>query len=133
MAQVTGKSMSSPVQENEAILQMRVASLDGSTGLGIASGMRAISVHASDSNGVLNLLYPGQKVDVQVISDPHGAEPRLQAILQNVEVLTIDPAEPNGRPAVTRGRYLARRARCRRSPRFGRFSRPHSAVAAQSS
>jgi Flp pilus assembly protein CpaB len=101
--QVTGKTMSSPVQENEAILQMRLASLDGSTGLGIASGMRAISVHASDSNGVLNLLYPGHKVDVQVVSEPHGGQPRLMTLLQNVEVLTIDPAEPNGRPAVTRG------------------------------
>lgn len=103
MAQVTGKSISSPVQENEAIVQMRLASRDGSTGLGIASGMRAISVHASDSAGVLNLMYPGQKVDVQVVSEPRGGEPRLQALLQNVEVLDIEAADPSGRPAVTRG------------------------------
>lgn len=103
VAQVTGKSISSAVQENEAIVQMRLASRDGSTGLGIASGMRAISVHATDSAGVLSLMYPGQKVDVQVISDPRGVEPRLQALLQNIEVLDIDPADPSGRPAVTRG------------------------------
>lgn len=103
VAQVTGKSISSAVQENEAIVQMRLASRDGSTGLGIASGMRAISVHATDSAGVLSLMYPGQKVDVQVISDPRGTDPRLQALLQNIEVLDIDPADPSGRPAVTRG------------------------------
>ena len=103
VAQVTGKSISSAVQENEAIVQMRLASRDGSTGLGIASGMRAISVHATDSAGVLSLMYPGQKVDVQVISDPRGVEPRLQALLQNIEVLDIDPPDPSGRPAVTRG------------------------------
>ena len=82
---------------------MRVASLDGSTGPGIASGMRAISVHASDSAGVLNLLYPGYKVDVQVVSGPQGSEARLLTLLQNVEVLAIEPADPNGRPAATRG------------------------------
>jgi pilus assembly protein CpaB len=103
VGQVIGRSISSPVQENEAIVQMRLTSRDGSTGLGIASGMRAISVHATDSAGVLNLMYPGQKVDVQVVSDPHGGAPRLQALLQNVEVLDIDAADPSGRLAVTRG------------------------------
>ena len=56
--QVIGKAVSSAVQENEPVTQARLVAGDGSAGIGIASGMRAISVHASDSSGVLALLRP---------------------------------------------------------------------------
>ena len=103
--QVTGKAVSSAVQENEPVTQARVALGGGNTGIGIASGMRAISVHASDSNGVLALLRPGDKVDVQVVTGDHGGNVRLRTAMENVEVLSVPPADPNGgrsaAPAIT--------------------------------
>ncbi len=93
--QVAGKTVYIPVQENEPITETRLVSGDGSAGIGIASGMRAISVHASDSSGVLTLLRAGYKVDVQVVGSERGGEPRLRTTLQNVEVLSVQPAEPN--------------------------------------
>jgi pilus assembly protein CpaB len=97
--QVAGKTVYNPVLENEPVTEARVASTDGSRGLGIASGMRAISVHASDSTGVLSLLRPGYRVDVQAETE-RGGEPKLRTLLQNIEVLAIHPAEPSaGRSA----------------------------------
>ena len=94
--QVIGKAVSSTVQENEPVTQARLVSGDGSAGIGIASGMRAISVHASDSSGVLALLRPGDKVDVQVVTGDRGGEVKLRTALENVEVLSVPPADPNG-------------------------------------
>jgi Flp pilus assembly protein CpaB len=103
--QVTGKAVSSAVQENEPVTEARLVSGDGSAGIGIASGMRAISVHASDSSGVLALLRPGDKVDVQVVAGGRSGEVKLRTALENVEVLSVPPADPNGgrsaAPAVT--------------------------------
>ena len=51
--------------------------------------MRAITtVHASDSSGIVGMLRPGYKVDVQMVS----TESDLRTILQNVEVLSLNNA-----------------------------------------
>ena len=52
---------------------------NGSGGSGVPEGMRAVSVHVSDSSGVLAQLGPGQKVDVQVLitRKSANAEPEL--------------------------------------------------------
>jgi Flp pilus assembly protein CpaB len=100
--QVTGKTLASAVVENEPLRQARLGAIDGSAGVGIASGMRAISVHASDSSGVLALMRPGQKVDVQVVTGDRGGSVRLRTALANVEVLSVSPPDANGgRPAAT--------------------------------
>jgi len=98
--QATGKTVYDAIEENDPITQRLVASRDGTSGVGISTGMRAISVHASDSNGVLSLLRAGQKVDVQVVSERRRGELTLRTVLQNVEVLAMPPLDPNGgRPA----------------------------------
>ena len=91
--QVTGKTLSSAVAENEPLRQTRLGALDGSAGIGIASGMRAISVHASDSSGFLALLRSGQKVDVQVVTGDRGGNVKLRTALENVEVLSVSPPD----------------------------------------
>jgi Flp pilus assembly protein CpaB len=69
--------------------------------------MRAISVHVSDSSGVLALLRPGQKVDVQVLLTRKiaNAEPELRTILEGVPVLAVNPtpeaAQGTNLPSVT--------------------------------
>jgi len=94
--QIVGKTIYEAVQENEPITQTRLASRDGGAGNGVAAGMRAVSVRASDSSGVLRLLRPGNRVDVQVVASVHGAEPSLRTALQNLEVLSIDAPESAG-------------------------------------
>jgi pilus assembly protein CpaB len=87
---VSGLTLMAPLQENEPVVQSRVASRDSGVGagLGITPGMRAISVHATDSSGIVGLLRPGYKVDVQVVSN----QAELRTILQNIEVLSVNSA-----------------------------------------
>ena len=94
--QVTGKRLASAVQENEPVTQALFGAIDGSGGIGIAPGMRAISVHASDSSGVVALLRPGHKVDVQVVAGDRGGNVKLRTALENVEVLSVSPPDANG-------------------------------------
>jgi Flp pilus assembly protein CpaB len=96
VGQITGKTLYNAVEENEPITQRLTGSLDGTGGSGISTGMRAISVHASDSNGVLSLLRIGEKVDVQVVSERHHEEWTLRTVLQDVEVLAVHPPDSNG-------------------------------------
>jgi pilus assembly protein CpaB len=87
---VAGLTLIAPLQENEPVLQSRVAShtSGAGAGLGIAPGMRAISIHATDSSGIVSLLKPGYKVDVQLVS----TQAELRTILQNIEVLAVSAA-----------------------------------------
>jgi pilus assembly protein CpaB len=94
--QIIGKTIYEAVEENEPITLTRLASRDGGAGNGVSAGMRAVSVRASDSSGVLRLLRPGNRVDVQVVACVHGAEPSLRTALQNLEVLSIDAPESAG-------------------------------------
>jgi Flp pilus assembly protein CpaB len=91
--ELVGVTILQAVQQNEPILQDRVASSDGKSGKGAGSvpaGMRAVSIRVAESNGVVSLLRPGTKVDVQaVLHRENSAE--LRTILQNVEVLAVSP------------------------------------------
>jgi len=97
-AQVAGMSLLAPVEENEPLTERRLASPKDGGGLGIATGMRAVSVHVVDSAGVVNMLRPGHKVDVQVVGAPESRnqeDVRIQTILQNVEVLAVSTQTEN--------------------------------------
>lgn len=86
---LAGLTLIASLQENEPVLASRVASKSGAgAGLGIASGMRAISIHATDSSGIIGFLRPGYKVDVQVVTN----QSELRTILQNIEVYSVTPA-----------------------------------------
>jgi len=90
--QVAGMTLTAAVQENEPVTEARVASEKGGGGLGIASGMRAVSVHVVDSSGVVAMLQPGHKVDVQVVAAPNSQNQediRIQTMLQRMEVLAV--------------------------------------------
>ncbi len=81
------------VQQNEPILEDRVASRDAKSGQGaggVPSGMRAVSIRVAESSGVVGLLRPGTKVDVQAVSHRDNSTD-LRTILQNVEVLAVSP------------------------------------------
>jgi hypothetical protein len=90
------------VQQNEPILQDQVASHDAKFGTGaggVPSGMRAISIHVAESSGVIGLLHPGTKVDVQAFLHRETSH-ELRTILQDVEVLEVSaqPEPAGGNP-----------------------------------
>jgi pilus assembly protein CpaB len=91
--QVAGSTVLEPLAQGEPVLAARLASTEKGVGGGSAvpSGMRAVSVHVSDSSGVLAQLGPGQKVDVQVLltRKSTNGEPELRTILEGVPVLGV--------------------------------------------
>ncbi|HSP69655.1 MAG TPA: Flp pilus assembly protein CpaB [Bryobacteraceae bacterium] len=91
--QVTGHTVLEPLSQGEPVLASRLASNGLAEGTGVPSGMRAVSVHVSDSSGVLAMLRPGQKVDVQVLltRKSGNAEPELRTILEGAPVLSVNP------------------------------------------
>ncbi len=103
LAQVSGLTLIAPVQENEPVLQSRVASREtgAGAGLGIAAGMRAVSIHATDSSGIVSLLRPGHKVDVQLVLAQSSGQPELRTLLQNIEVLSVAQNDGRANPVVT--------------------------------
>jgi pilus assembly protein CpaB len=96
-----GATLLTPLKTNEPLLAERVASrisgTNGSTSGMVPSGMRAISIRVSESDGLLNLLRPGARVDLQAVSDRDTNKIELRNVLQNVEVLGVTPQEPNNR------------------------------------
>ena len=93
--ELVGLTVLHAVKQNEPILQERVASRDAKSGQGaggVPTGMRAVSVRVADSSGIVGLLRPGTKVDVQAVSQRNStAVAELRTILQNVEVLAVSP------------------------------------------
>jgi pilus assembly protein CpaB len=92
--QVAGSTVLEPLAQGEPVLAARLASTAKgvSGGSGVPTGMRAVSVHVSDSSGVLTQLGPGQKVDVQVLitRKSSNGEPELRTILESVPVLAVN-------------------------------------------
>lgn len=88
--QVLGKVIVQPVAPGEPIMQSRVASKDGG-GAGVPEGMRAVSIHVSDSSGVVALLKPGFKVDVQTFASRSQRAPKdeMRTLLRGVPVLSV--------------------------------------------
>jgi len=106
--QVAGHTVLQPLAQGEPVLAARLASTGKDSATGVPAGMRAVSVHVSDSNGVLAMLGPGQKVDVQVLLTRKiaNAQPELRTILEGVQVLTVSPqpeasSQGGNLPAVT--------------------------------
>ncbi len=93
--QVTGQTVFDAMHSTEPVLASRLVSADGSgSGAGIPTGMRAVSVHVSDSSGVLALLRVGHKVDVQVLVNRSTAavNSQVRTALEDLQVLAVSPA-----------------------------------------
>lgn len=96
--QVANKTVLTLLSVGEPVLASRLASEDGTgESAGIPTGFRAISVHISDSGGIVNVLHTGHKVDVQVLIPRSNAAPaQLRTILEDIPVLAVSPKlEPN--------------------------------------
>lgn len=97
VASAVGATVVEAIGDGEPVLRERLVSKDGTqNGLTIPSGLRAVSVHVTDSSGVLSLIRPGYKVDVQVVS-PRGGNPseaEVRTVIENVSVVQVGSPEP---------------------------------------
>jgi Flp pilus assembly protein CpaB len=94
-----GATLLTPVKANEPLLVERVTppptEAERAGGL-VPKGMRAITVHVTQSESLVSLLRPGSRVDLQAVTDRNGGE--LRTVLENVVVLSAGQADAN-RPA----------------------------------
>jgi Flp pilus assembly protein CpaB len=93
--QVVGRIVAQPVADGDPVLTaglQRSVSAEAS----VPSHQRAVSTHVTDSLGVLEMLHPGDHVDVQVLSGPKSGDAEIRTILQNKTVLAI-----HGNPEAT--------------------------------
>ena len=88
--EVVGNTVFDTISEEEPVLVTRLASARNG-GTGIPSGMRAVSVHVTDSTGVLALLRAGQKVDVQVVVGRKPEETAVRTAIEDLIVLSVNP------------------------------------------
>jgi Flp pilus assembly protein CpaB len=90
LEQVAGQTLADGVPKGELILASRLVSRNGAN-TGIPEGMRAVSIHVSDSAGVVEMLRPGHKVDVQVFGARSSEERQrgVRTLLRAVPVLAV--------------------------------------------
>jgi len=93
--QVSGQRLLEGVQKGQPVTERSFA---GKTG-GIPTGMRAISIRVSDSAGLAPSIKSGTKVDLQAFLGRDG-QMELRTILQDVEVLSVQPAAIENAPAI---------------------------------
>jgi pilus assembly protein CpaB len=88
-----GSTVFDPIGNEEPVLAAHLASAQSGGDTGVPEGMRAVSIHVTDSTGVMALLRAGQKVDVQVVTG-RGVKPSETAVrtaLENITVLSVTP------------------------------------------
>jgi pilus assembly protein CpaB len=90
--QVVGKTVFDAIGEEELVSDIHLASAKSGGGSGVPEGMRAVTIHVTDSSGVVGMLRTGQKVDVQVVLGKSGPETTVRTVLEDLQVLAVNPA-----------------------------------------
>lgn len=105
-----GRATLDPLVEGQTLAESALSRPAGisSPSSVIPVGMRAVTMHAADSIGVVQMVRAGDHVDIQVISARDPVNPNtleIRAVLRGVEVLNVGPPEVgsplSGRPVVT--------------------------------
>lgn len=97
-----GATLLTAVRTNEPLLEERVSpplSDAERAGGPVPKGMRAMTVHVTQSESLLSLLRPGSRVDLQAMTDKNGGE--LRTVLENVQVLAAGQTDGNHPANVT--------------------------------
>lgn len=96
-----GKTLVLQVAANELVTKAHLGIRDDGVGnVSIPNGMRAISIQVQDSAGVVSMLKPGNKVDVQVVATIAGGqfnEPQIRTVLEDIQVLSVPADLQTGR------------------------------------
>jgi pilus assembly protein CpaB len=89
-AEVVGNIVFDGIGEEEPVLATHLASAKSGGGAGVPTGMRAVSVHVTDSSGVMSLLRAGQTVDVQVVvGRGNSGDTQVRTALEALKVLSV--------------------------------------------
>jgi pilus assembly protein CpaB len=89
--EVTGMVLFDSLAEDEPVLDSRMVSPSQNGHANIPAGMRGVSVHVTDSTGVMALLHVGHHVDVQVVRKSNAPGAEVRTALRNLEVLSVTP------------------------------------------
>ncbi|MGB9610334.1 MAG: Flp pilus assembly protein CpaB [Bryobacteraceae bacterium] len=87
-----------PIGSGEVLTSSILGPASAGVTAAIPPGLRAVSLHPVDSLGVVALLRPGCRIDVQVVNT--RGEPSARRLLEDIEVLSVDRGEAQ-RPVVT--------------------------------
>ena len=84
-----GRGLITAVQENEPLLESKLAPVGAGGGLPvlIADGMRAVSVRVDEVVGVSGFVLPGTRIDVLLTMNGPSGEPMTEVLLQKVRTL----------------------------------------------
>ena len=88
--EAVGRGLITPVQENEPVLEAKLAAKGAGGGLPVIidQGMRALSVAVDQVVGVAGFVLPSTRVDVLLtLTDAGSKEPATRVIMQNVKAL----------------------------------------------
>jgi Flp pilus assembly protein CpaB len=99
VSEVTGNTVFDVISEDEPVFASHLATLRSGGGSGVPAGMRAVSVHVTDSTGVMALLRAGQKVDAQVVvvrTGPEKTDTAVRTALEDLLVLSVTPQPEQG-------------------------------------
>ena len=91
--EVIGKTVFDAIGDEELLSDTHLASPKSGGGSGVPEGMRAVSIHVTDSTGVIGMLRTGQKVDVQVVLGKTGSETTVRTALEDLQVLAVNAPE----------------------------------------
>jgi pilus assembly protein CpaB len=89
--EVIGKTVFDAIGDEELVSEIHLATAKSGGGSGVPEGMRAVTIHVTDSSGVIGMLRTGQKVDVQVVLGKSGAETTARTALEDLQVLAVNP------------------------------------------
>jgi Flp pilus assembly protein CpaB len=92
-----GATLLAPLKANEPLLEERVTPRppDAERGSGLVpKGMRAITLHVTQSETLLNLLRPGSRVDLQAVTNRNGGA-ELKTVLEDIQVLGAGEGDAN--------------------------------------
>jgi pilus assembly protein CpaB len=88
--QIIGNTVFDWIGQDEPVFATRLANAESGAGSGVPTGMRAVSVHVTDSTGVMSLLRAGQKVDVQVVvGRTEKGDVAVRTALEDLKVLAV--------------------------------------------
>ncbi len=108
---VVGRGLIAPVQENEPLLESKLAAKGTGGGLPIiiTEGMRGLTMRVNEVSGVAGFVTPNTRVDVLLtMEDKASGEPATRIIMQDMRVLaagqSLQPdkeGKPQSVPVVT--------------------------------
>lgn len=91
VSEATGRVALRPIAAGEILRAGSLATAGAGALAAIPPGFRAVSLHPVDSQGVVAMLQPGSRVDVQVVSV--RGEIYARRVLEEVEVLQVQKGD----------------------------------------